>query len=96
MVIKGKGSHRRSRKRLSRDEGKKGYIDIKKALQVFQPGDKVVIDPDSSIQRNIPHRKFFGLPGVVLFKKGKTYTIEVKKGGASKRIDLLPVHIKRL
>ena len=38
MVIKGKGSHRRSRRRLKRDQDKKGTIDIKRSLQGFQPG----------------------------------------------------------
>ncbi len=96
MVIKGKGSHRRSRRRLKRDQDKKGTIDIKRSLQGFQPGDKVIIAPDSSIQRNIPNRRFFGLPGIIIFKKGKAYTVEISKGNAKKRLDLLPAHIKRL
>jgi large subunit ribosomal protein L21e len=79
------------------DINERGKIDIKKALQSFDVGDKVVIDPDSRIQRNLPQRSFFGAVGVVLNKKGKAYTIEVKQQGKyPKKIDVLPVHMKRL
>ncbi|EEZ92788.1 MAG: Ribosomal protein L21e [Candidatus Parvarchaeum acidiphilum ARMAN-4] len=97
MSITGNGLHRRSRKRLKLDIKERGKVNIKKALQSFEVGDKVIIDPDSRIQRNLPQRSFFGSVGKIIEKKGKAYTVEVKQQGKSlKRIDLLPVHIKRL
>ncbi len=96
MSITGNGLHRRSRKRLKLDINQRGKVDIKKALQSFEVGDKVVVDPDSRVQRNLPQRSFFGAVGIVIQKKGKAYTIEVKQGKKSKRIDLLPVHMKGL
>jgi large subunit ribosomal protein L21e len=97
MSITGNGLHKRSRKRLRLDVSERGKIDIKKALQLFEVGDKVVVDPDSRVQKNLPQRSFFGSVGVVLQKKGKAYTVEVKQQGKSpKKIDLLPVHMKRL
>ena len=97
MSITGNGLHKRSRKRLRLDVSERGKIDIKKALQLFEVGDKVVVDPDSRVQKNLPQRSFFGSVAVVLQKKGKAYTVEVKQQGKSpKKIDLLPVHMKRL
>ena len=97
MSITGNGLHRRSRKRLKLDIKERGKVNIKKALQSFEVGDKVIIDPDSRIQRNLPQRSFFGSVGKIIEKKGKAYTVEVKQQGKSlKRIDLLPVHMKRL
>jgi large subunit ribosomal protein L21e len=97
MSITGNGLHKRSRKRLRLDVSERGKIDIKKALQLFEVGDKVVVDPDSRVQKNLPQRSFFGSVGVVLQRKGKAYTVEVKQQGKSpKKIDLLPVHMKRL
>jgi large subunit ribosomal protein L21e len=96
MSITGKGAHRRSRKRLTISKDKKGKIDLKKALQSFEKGDRVLIAPAAYFQRNIPHRRFFGVPGLVLQKKGKAYTVEVIQGSAKKTIDLLPVHLKKL
>ena len=56
-----------------------------------------MVDPDSRVQRNLPQRSFFGSVGRIVEKKGKAYTVEVKQQGKNlKRIDLLPVHMKRL
>ncbi len=97
MSITGNGLHKRSRKRLKLDIKDRGKVDIKKALQVFEVGDKVIVDPDSRIQKNLPQRSFFGSVGQIVKKKGRAYTVEVKQQGMSiKRIDLLPAHIKRL
>ena len=60
MSITGNGLHKRSRKRLKLDVKEKGKVDIKKALQSFEIGDKIIVDPDSRVQRNLPQRSFFG------------------------------------
>ena len=97
MSITGNGLHKRSRKRLKLDIKERGKVDIKKALQSFEIGDKIIVDPDSRVQRNLPQRSFFGSVGKIVDKKGKAYTVEVKQQGKNlKRIDLLPVHMKRL
>ncbi len=96
MSITGKGAHKRSRRRLALRKSDRGKIDLKKALQTFAEGDRVLIDPSPSIQRNIPHRRFFGINGIILCKKGRAYTVQVMQGTMAKTVDLLPVHIKKL
>ncbi|MCL4400754.1 MAG: 50S ribosomal protein L21e [Candidatus Parvarchaeota archaeon] len=96
MSITGRGAHKRSRRRLALRVKDKGQIDLKKALQTFNLGDKVIIDPSPYFQKNIPHRRFFGINGTVLQKKGKAYTIEVMQGKMCKMVDMLPIHLKKL
>ena len=96
MGIRSSGMHIRSRDKLSRPSGSRGTVDIRRSLQTFSVNDKVLIDPDPFIQRNIPHRRFFGVSGVVLQKKGRSYTIGVLIGKKLKRLDLMPAHLKRL
>ncbi len=96
MSVTGKGAHRRSRKRLAIPKGKKGRIELRKALQSFKNGERVLIAPAAYFQKNIPHRRFFGISGVVVQKKGKAYTVEVIQGSAKKTVDLLPVHLRKL
>ncbi len=96
MARTGSGMHNRTRRKLARKPGEKGKINIRAALQTFNSGDKVVIRPDPSVQKNIPHRRFIGQIGLVKGKKGEAYTIEIRQGDKLKQIDVLPVHLKRL
>ncbi len=96
MSITGSGRHRRSRKRLSVRVSDKGKTDIGRVLQVFAPGDRVQIDPNPAVQKNIPDRRFFGYAGVVVERKGNAYTIKVSDGRKSKMLDLFPMHLKRV
>jgi large subunit ribosomal protein L21e len=96
MSITGRGAHSRSRRRLTLRVGEHGQIKLKKMLQEFKEGDRVLIDPTASVQRNIPHRRFFGISGIVIKKKGRAYSIAVGQGASIKTVDLLPVHLKRL
>ena len=96
MSITGNGAHKRSRRRLALRAEEHGQIKLKKTLQEFKGGDRVLIDPTASVQRNIPHRRFFGIAGTVVKKKGRAYSIEVVQGTSIKTVDLLPVHLKRL
>ena len=96
MSITGRGKHSRSRRRLRLREDQHGRIDIKRALQTFKSGDRVLIDPDPAVQKNIPHRRFFGISGVVSDRKGHAYTIQISDGKKIKALDILPTHLKRL
>ena len=96
MSITGRGKHSRSRRRLRLREDQHGKIDIKRALQTFKSGDRVLIDPNPAIQKNIPHRRFFGIGGTISDKKGHAYTILINDGKKTKAIDIMPAHLKRL
>ena len=56
----------------------------------------MLIDPNPAIQKNIPHRRFFGIGGIISDKKGHAYTILINDGKKTKAIDIMPAHLKRL
>jgi len=92
-MVRSKGMHRRSRDRLLM---KLTYPEaIRRSLQSFKIDDSVVISPNPSIQKNIPHHRFFGVSGRVIGKKGRAYTVEIRQGSKLKHIDMLPEHLKR-
>ncbi len=96
MATTGKGMHRRSRNRLTRAVDEHGKINIKAALQSFNVNDRVVVIPDPSVQKNIPHRRFFGVAGKVIEQRGRSYTVEFISGKAIKYVNILPVHLKKV
>lgn len=93
-MVRSSGMHRSSRDRLTKKISNGEAI--RRALQSFEINDKVVIVPNPTIQRNIPHHRFFGMAGKVIDKKGRAYTIEIKQGDKTKYLNVLPAHLKRL
>ncbi len=92
MVKASHGHRRKTRRRLK----KKEILTIRRILQTFKIGEKVVIKPEPSIQKGMPHRRFFGRVGKVIDKRGKAYILEVRDGRSFKQIISLPVHLRRL
>ncbi len=95
-MIRSKGYHNNSRKWLRKNPKERGKIKIKAYLQEFNPGDKVIVYPDSWYQRNIPNRRFFGRMGIVMSKRGRAYEIQVKDGNKTKYLQLYPWHLKKI
>ncbi len=96
MVTRSKGGRQKTRKKLRRRASEKGKIFIKKFLQEFQVGDRVVIKPDPSYQKGMPFRRFIGKAGVVIGKRGRAYEIKIKDGRKEKLIISHPVHLKKV
>ena len=92
MVKASHGPRRKTRRRLKKRE----RLSIKKMLQTFEIGEKVVIKPHAAVQKGMPHRRFFGKVGKVVDRRGKAYVLEVKDGKAIKQVISLPVHLRRL
>ena len=64
-------------------------------LNEYTPGSKVVILIDPSIQKGMPHRRFYGKTGVVIERRGRAYCIAVETGGKTKKVIARPEHIKQ-
>lgn len=96
MSTTGNGMHKRSRNRLTRKNNERGKINLKAALQVFKPDEKVVVVPDPSVQQNIPHRRFFGITGTVIERRGRAYTVRFLIGNTSKYVNLMPIHLRKI
>jgi large subunit ribosomal protein L21e len=85
----------RSRDFLSKTPRERGRPSPAKLLKEFEVGDKVVIDVEPSIRRGMPHRRYQGKVGVVMGRRGEAYLVDIKLGGKTKHLIVLPIHLKK-
>ncbi len=85
----------RSRNFLSKIPREKGRPSPAKFLREFEVGDKVVIDFEPSVRGGMPHRRYQGKVGVVTGRRGDAYLVDVKLGGKTKHLIILPVHLRK-
>jgi large subunit ribosomal protein L21e len=90
------GYRAKTRSLLTREPRQKGKIGLSKLLHDYQPGEKVVIKINSTIQKGMPHRRFHGKIGVVMSKRGRAYAVNVSQGDAVKEIIVRPEHLTPL
>jgi large subunit ribosomal protein L21e len=94
MVQKSKGPRKRTRSLLRR--GAREKTPITKYLEEFKIGSKVVIKPNPSSLKGRPFKRFFGRPGIVMSKRGKSYIIKIIDGKKEKNIIARPEHLKAI
>jgi large subunit ribosomal protein L21e len=90
------GIRNRTRSLLTKEPRKKGKIGLSKLLHDYQPGEKVVVKINSTVQKGMPHRRYHGKIGVVVDKRGRAYTVNVTQGDTSKNIIVRPEHLMPL
>lgn len=89
-----KGFRSGTRRLLKKEHKERGKIKMSKLLQEYQPGNRVVVRIDPSIQKGMPHRRFHGKTGTVTEKRGRSYVVTVPQGNAVKEIIVRPEHIE--
>ncbi len=95
MVRKTAGYRRKTRHKLRRWRSTPPAT-VSRMVQIFNVGDRVVIDIHPSVQNGQPHPRFQGLIGTVVGKQGLAYYVEVRDGNARKRILALPIHLRKV
>ncbi len=63
-------------------------------LREYKVGEKVTIKIDPSFHYGMPHRRFHGLTGTVIGKRGRSYIVEVYLGDKRKILIVPPVHLR--
>lgn len=96
MVKRSKGIRSGTRKKLKKKLKDRGKIKIKAHLQSFKIGDHVLVKVDSSYQKGMPFKRFFGKQGKVLEKRGKSYVLSMKDGNKSKKVISSAVHLRKI
>lgn len=91
MAQKSKGMRRKTRKKLTKDDGAENVIGT--YLQSFEEGDRVRIDVDPAIQEGMPHPRFHSRTGTVVEERGSSYVIAIKDGGKTKQFTVHPAHL---
>lgn len=95
MVKRIGGMRRKSRYKFKRDRRQKGKLSLRKYLEEYKAGDKVVLDPDSIVQKGIFEHKWIGRSGIVSKKLGNCYEVIIYEKGNEKKLIIHPIHLKR-
>jgi large subunit ribosomal protein L21e len=92
MVSKAHGPRRRTRKKFSNPK----KMTITRLLGNFENGQTVAIVISSNSQRGQPFKRFHGLTGTVIGKRGRSFIVEFKDQQKKKQIIAGPEHLKKL
>jgi len=90
------GSRRKTRHITKKPAGKKGKISIRKALQKLKPGQKVLLNMESAVQKGVYYRRFHGRTGIIEKEKGNSYIVRVKDGKMNKTLTVRAIHLRKL
>ena len=93
MVAKSHGPRRRTREKFRRTKREK--FTVNKYLKEFKIGEKVALDIDSS-SGAIPCRRFQGITGEVIGKRGRAYIINIYDGNKLKKVIAKSEHLKAI
>lgn len=87
------GARRKTRHIMSKSVSERGKLHIKRFLQTFEEGDKVLLKAYPSYQKGIFCLRFHGRIGEVKGKLGECYKVNVKDGNKVKECVIHPVHL---
>ncbi len=96
MVKRSHGLRVRTRRVLRKSPRERGMPPVTHTLQEFEIGEKAAIKIDPSIHKGMPHRRFHGLTGTVVEKRGDAYVVEVRDGNKKKKVIARPEHLKKI
>ena len=92
MVVKSHGPRKRTREKFR----KKGRVTVNRLMRSFDLGARVVIDIESSSLSGMPFRRFQGLQGKIVGRRGRAYLVEIKDKNMVKKVIAKPEHLKAM
>ncbi|MFH1649498.1 MAG: 50S ribosomal protein L21e [Candidatus Woesearchaeota archaeon] len=96
MVTRIGGSRRKTRGKLTKPLRNKGKTPIRKMLQTFEPGDKVFLAAEPSVQGGMYDFAKHGAVATVLKKQGDCYVVQIYDHTVAKKFIVHPVHLTRV
>jgi len=91
---KSKGYRARTRCLFKKTPRERGKIKLSKLLQEYPPRSSVMIKIDPSVQKGMPHRRYYGKVGIIKERRGRSYVVSVAQGNAVKEIIVRPEHLE--
>jgi large subunit ribosomal protein L21e len=91
MVKRSRGSLSKSTKKMK----KKKEITVSALVKPFAIGEKVVLETSHLVEGRIP-RRYRGMHGTVVEKRGRSYVVEILDGGKKKQIITNPAFLKKV
>ena len=95
MVTRIGTARRKTRQKMSKKPRKRGKFSLRKYLQEFKMGDKVILKLEPAVQKGMYFPRFHGLQGTIEAKKGKCYEVGIKDIKKEKIVIVHPIHLKR-
>jgi len=69
-------------------------ITLRKFLQEFEIGQRVLIDIEPASQKGVPHPRYQGRSGIVVGKRGRAFLVQIKDGSKVKTLISRPEHLR--
>jgi large subunit ribosomal protein L21e len=88
------GPRKKTRYKFKKDLRERGLPPVTCVIQKFDIGQQVHIVCNPSIQKGMPHRRFHGLTGTVLGRRGRAWMLTIRDGNADKIVIARPQHLK--
>ncbi|MGB9729385.1 MAG: 50S ribosomal protein L21e [Thermoprotei archaeon] len=86
-----KGYRTRSRNLFSAERARKG---LSVYLRKYEIGNRVHININPASLTTAPHRRFQGLTGIIIGKRGHAYIIRVNLGNEERTVITTPEHLE--
>ncbi|MDT7886211.1 MAG: 50S ribosomal protein L21e [Thermoproteota archaeon] len=87
-----KGYRKKTRKLLSKSRARRG---LSQYMIDYNIGEKVHININPINVITAPHKRYQGMTGVIVGKRGKAYIVEVKLGSKIKKIITTKEHLMK-
>jgi large subunit ribosomal protein L21e len=88
------GPRKKTRYKFKKDLRERGLPPVTCVIQNFDIGQQVHIVCNPSIQKGMPHRRFHGLTGTGLGRRGRAWMLTIRDGNADKIVIARPQHLK--
>ena len=89
-----KGPLAGNRNKLTNHPRDRGASPPQRAIQEFEPGDRVHLTLDPSVHKGRFSPKFGGRTGEILGSQGDAYKVKIRDGGSEKIIVTIPAHLR--
>jgi ribosomal protein L21E len=90
------GSRRKTRNIMSKPKRLRGKVSLTRYFQPLEPGQRVALKAEPSVQDGIYFKRFHGRVGVVGKRLGTCYEVRIVDRGKAKSLIVHPVHLKLL
>jgi large subunit ribosomal protein L21e len=89
-----RGMRQGTRKLYKKHYRDRGLAPLGKLLIKYKVNDRVDIIPDPSIQKTLPHRRYYGKVGTIVEMRGRAFMVQVLDGDKKKHIILKKEHLR--
>ncbi len=96
MVTRIGGARRKTRAKFKKGYREQGKISLRRYLQRFEDGEKVVLLAEPAVQRGLYFRRFHGKIGTVTRSLGSCYEVRILDARKEKRLIVHPVHLRKV